>query len=263
MKHRQIKSFMVRRITVGVLCCIAAAMQSCAFLINGTSDKTFGSWQIAAGERVFMRDTSGNVKTRIVEKPQSVLLYTLDDTLFYHGVERSPAEQQTLFFAHNEAELRKNAAVYDTVRFRDAHFDIDFITIPFRFRFRQGMTLPPSGVASPFCGGLYAGWRMDAASHQIHLLPNQTLRSFTTTGLGVGVFTTFAPVYVSPWNTDYRTMVEYEGLGINYGAAFVWAYQGLTIGLLLGFEALADENSAIWVYHNKPWVGFSLGFNLN
>lgn len=244
----------------------AWSLQSCAYLSNAVSEKSFGEWRINAGEQVFMRDSVGSLRVMILKEPANALLYTVDDSLFYDipSLSKVPrGSRKPLFLAHNEWELRSNAVEFDTVHFQDAHFDVDFFTIPFRYRFRQGVTIPASGVASPFCGGLYGGWRFDVASHTLHLLPNQTLQKFTTNGFGIGVFTAFAPVYVSPWNTDYQTMVEYEGLGINYGGAFIWAYQSVTIGLLLGFEMLMDENASIWVYHNKPWVGFALGFNLN
>jgi hypothetical protein len=232
----------------------------CSFLLNSTTEKSFGYWDVEAPQRVYERDASGIIHEKLIPTPFRALLYMVEDTLFFHSSSQSVGN---LLMAHNEELLRKNAQESDTLHFRSAHFDIDFLTIPLRYRFRQGMTIPPYLVASPFCGGVYAGWRTDAASHSIQLLPNQTLRSFSILGWGIGAFAAVAPVYVSPWNTDYRSMVEYDGLGVNYGAAAIVAYQSITVGLLLGFELLLDENSALWVYQNKPWVGLSLGFNLN
>ncbi|TAE26231.1 MAG: hypothetical protein EAZ92_11055 [Candidatus Kapaibacterium sp.] len=250
----------------GIFLIVAPLLHSCGLFSNALNEKSYGVWNIRAGERVFMRDSNGITRSFRTDKDIPAFLYRADDTLFYYSSAWASSKninKAPLFFAHNEPELRANAVEFDTTYFRDSRFDVDIISIPFRYRFRQGVTLPPSSIASPFCGGIYAGWRVDAALHSVRLLKNETLRNFSTSGFGIGVFTALAPVYVSPWNTDYRTMVEYEGLGLNYGFAIIYAYQSITIGALLGYELLLDENSAIWVYHNRPWLGFSFGLNLN
>ena len=37
----------------------------------------------------------------------------------------------------------------------------------------------------------------------------------------------------------------------------------LTVGFGVGWDYLTDRDKNIWIYQNKPWIGLTLGLNLN
>lgn len=257
-----------------VIGCLSSFLTGCSLLWKGTSTKSLGDWSPGERQRLTGRDKKGGIVQKAIPPNLRAMLITLDDTLlvepYIATLPDNDGNAQTLdksdsaltFFAHNYFAATPTLGEEDAFRVWDSHFDVDAITIPFKYRFQQGMTLP-GGFVSNANVGLYAGWRMDVLTHRIMYTYNTCLSEFTSVAYGFGAFSTVNPVTVNPWNTDYRLDVEYDGLGINYGIAAIAAYQQMTVGLLLGFEILLDENARYWVFHNKPWLGVSLGLNLN
>lgn len=250
-------------------------LTGCSLLWKGTSTKSLGEWTPSERQMLTMRKEHGiGTVQKIIPPNVRALLVTLDDTLLVEPIiatlPSNDNDPQTLdksdsaltFFAHNYFGDAPTRGKEDAFRVWDSHFDADAITIPFKYRFRQGTTLP-GGFVSNANVGLYAGWRVDVVTHSIMYTQNTCLSELTSVAYGFGVFSTVNPVTVNPWNTDYRLDVEYDGLGVNYGIAAIAAYQQMTVGLLLGFEVLLDENARYWVFHNKPWIGILLGVNLN
>lgn len=37
----------------------------------------------------------------------------------------------------------------------------------------------------------------------------------------------------------------------------------LTVGVGVGWDYLTDRDKAIWIYQNKPWIGVTIGLNIN
>lgn len=259
-------------VVVGFLGCLVTG---CSLLWKDTSTKSLGEWTPSERQMLTMRKEHGiGTVQKIIPPNVRALLVTLDDTLLVEpiiatlpGNDNDPqtldkSDSSFTFFAHNYFGDAPTRGKEDAFRVWDSHFDVDAITIPFKYRFRQGTTLP-GGFVSNANVGLYAGWRVDVLTHRIMYTQNTCLSELTSVAYGFGVFSSVNPVTVNPWNTDYRLDVEYDGLGVNYGIAAIAAYQQMTVGLLLGFEMLLDENARYWVFHHKPWIGVSLGLNLN
>jgi len=45
--------------------------------------------------------------------------------------------------------------------------------------------------------------------------------------------------------------------------ASIVGYKTFTAGLALGFENLMSADNRVWIYHNKPYLGVTIGLNLN
>ncbi len=252
---------------------ISLMLSSCSLLWKSSNSKVLGTWNVESGQRITARTSNGQMLEKRVNGLCRALLLAVEDTLVLepefssmpvddnNPITLDKSDSTLTLFAHNYLQ-KGNQIEADNFRAFDSHFDIDAITVPFRYRFRQGRTIPGGFVSNPNVG-VYAGWRTDFITHGIKNVRNISLSEVTAGAVGFGAFSTVNPVYVSPWNTDYGVDVEYDGLGMNYGFAVIVGYQQLTLGLLLGFELLLDENNVHWVFHNKPWVGVSLGLNLN
>jgi len=56
---------------------------------------------------------------------------------------------------------------------------------------------------------------------------------------------------------------EYDGFLLMNGVAGLVAVNKLTFGLGLGIDHLLDKNKKYWIYNHKPWLGLTVGLNLN
>jgi hypothetical protein len=68
---------------------------------------------------------------------------------------------------------------------------------------------------------------------------------------------------MNPFVTNNNIQSEYDGVVLTKGLAGLVGVGEFTFGASLGFDNLLDKNRKNWIYENKPWVGFSVGFNIN
>lgn len=140
--------------------------------------------------------------------------------------------------------------------------DIDFLTIPFKFRGGRG-DVPPQ-LNTNLNGAVYLGARTDRYSIFYRKDPlGIAQRQISHTGFSFGVFAGFGNTFMSPTNTQNVLQQEYDGVVLTKGLAAIVAVERLTVGLSLGYDHLLDRNHDIWIYQKKPWLGLALGLNLN
>lgn len=149
-----------------------------------------------------------------------------------------------------------------TTSFSKSSFDVDFLTIPLKFRPTQSDV--PSQLNTNLNGAIYLGLRhdryvVDNISNPIGRL-DQNINHF---GFSFGAFAGLGNTFMSPTNTNYILQQEYDGIVWCKGVAGILAVNNFTIGLSLGLDHLLDKNQAIWIYQNKPWLGLAFGLNLN
>jgi hypothetical protein len=82
-------------------------------------------------------------------------------------------------------------------------------------------------------------------------------------GLSVGVLTGLGVTAVNPTTTQAMTEQEYDGIIWQNGVALIMGVNTFTFGLGVGLDKLLDANREIWIYQRKPWLGITLGLNLN
>jgi hypothetical protein len=146
--------------------------------------------------------------------------------------------------------------------FRQNSFDIDFLTIPFKYRFR--LSDMPRQFTSSLSGGLYLGYRTDIyLLHYAANLLGKSSRHITHTGFSFGGFTGIGGTAMNPWVTGDQLQIEYEGIIWSKGVAGIVGLNHFTVGLALGWDHLLDRNRRDWIYQQKPWLGFVFGLNLN
>lgn len=149
-----------------------------------------------------------------------------------------------------------------TTSFSKPSFDVDFLTIPLKFRPTQSDV--PSQLNTNLNGAIYFGLRhdryvLDYVGNPLGRL-DQNINHF---GFSFGAFTGLGNTFMSPTNTNYILQQEYDGIVWCKGVAGILAVNNFTIGLSLGLDHLLDNNRAIWIYQNKPWLGLAFGLNLN
>jgi hypothetical protein len=154
------------------------------------------------------------------------------------------------------------AAKIEDEIFQTNEFDIDLISIPFKFRSsRQG--IPPQ-LNTNLNASMYFGYRTDWYTLGYQPSPFGEYERLTRHyGVTFGAFSGISAIPVNPWLTRDNINYEYDGIAWSYGVAVSFAFNYLNIGVGLGWDYLLDNNSRFWIYQNKPWLGLVLGINLN
>lgn len=146
--------------------------------------------------------------------------------------------------------------------FKTNNFDLDLITIPFKFR--PSIAGVPAQLNTNLNALIYTGYRSDwyTLGYDQNMFGSFD-RYSNHYGLTVGFFSGFGSTFIGPWFTRDQVQIEYDGIVWSNGVAVSFAFNYLTIGLGLGWDKLLDTNNSVWIYQNKPWLGLVLGINLN
>lgn len=151
---------------------------------------------------------------------------------------------------------------YPKSRFSKYSLDLDFITIPLKYRFATGTV--PQQLNANINGAVFLGYRTDRYSVVYNANPIKLpARKISHYGFSFGLCTGLGNTDMNATNTNNRLTKEYDGLVWNKGIAAIIAIDNFTMGLVCGFDNLLDEHSGIWIYESKPWIGLGLGLNLN
>jgi hypothetical protein len=153
-------------------------------------------------------------------------------------------------------------AQFSSYSFKATSFDLDILTILFKYRpSTQGF---PNQLTSNFNGAGYAGYRTDIYKLGYDETPlHYQKRKITHYGYSIGGFAGLGGVNIDEYVTLGRLNYEYEGVAFTTGAAAVFALNKINFGLTYGYDILLDKNRNLWVNEAKPWVGISIGLNLN
>ena len=141
-------------------------------------------------------------------------------------------------------------------------FDLDVLTIPFKFR--PATAGRPPQLNTSFSGGTYVGYRRDRFSLQYRATPIGTAtRELVHYGFSAGGFVGLGSAPITAVVVGGSGVADYEGVVLLTGAAMIVGVENLTLGLAVGTDRLLDRNHSRWTYAGQPWVGFAFGLNLN
>ncbi len=229
---------------------------------------------IKKNQTVYSTAESAQLKAKRLTVNTPGVLYERNDTLFVEfSVTKLPvsnglnntvdrSDSGTVFFTYpNDFSKSSFERTTPWFTYQFTSFDIDLFTIPFKYRFSQ-VGLPGQLVTNTNLG-VYFGIRHDIGQYRkmfFQSFRRTELRSFS---FGGGGFMSFNPVTLNDFYTNGKIAYEYEAMGYSYGLAGIIGYKALTVGLALGFENLADRNNPYWIYRQKPWLGVTIGLNLN
>jgi len=139
--------------------------------------------------------------------------------------------------------------------------DLDAISMAFKYR-PKSFNLQRQ-LNTNFNGNFYLGYRVDRFWLDYKQTPAGIKKQLYHKALTIGAFTGIGSTFISPWTTQNFITDEYDGLILSRGFATMVGINNLTVGVGLGWDYLTDENKSIWIYQNKPWLGLSIGLNIN
>ena len=195
---------------------------------------------------------------------QRVYVHVEADTLTAYAVGRTTAGRvidTTAFTLHPLApvEVGGPCAPHTFVKHG---LDLDLVYAVLKYR--PATAGVPQQLNTDLNGSLYLGYKTerytvacmrDALGHQRRVVRNS---GFDMGGfVGLGATTMNGSVTQDPIAIDYTGMVLTSGVGI------FTSLGRLGFGLTCGWDHLLDENGDRWIYQDKPWLGLSIGVNLN
>ena len=149
-----------------------------------------------------------------------------------------------------------------SIRLSKPSLDIDFLTIPLKYRPANGDV--PAQLNANLNGAGYIGYRKDNYTIRYVKSPMRVAeRHLDHLGYSFGFFSGIGNTFMSPTNTRNILQQEYDGVVWNKGLAAMFAINNFTMGLAVGVDHLLDNNKSIWIYQGKIWFGLSFGLNLN
>lgn len=196
-------------------------------------------------------------------KNQSKKVYidNSEDTVFVYTMNKATGLPDTIFGKHSFPQVSSNSQIAPAF-FRQGSFDIDFITIPFKFRPVQADL--PRQLNANLNGAVYLGYRNDIYQLAFNRSPVRKYQRITQHyGMSYGLFTGLGGTAMNQWVTNNMVSSEYDGVVWTKGIAGIVGVNNFTIGLALGFDNLLDQNKKFWIYQKKPWLGLAFGLNLN
>ncbi len=172
------------------------------------------------------------------------------------GPKADTTKTSTVYITSNKVES------HQTVTFTNRSFDFDVLTILFKYR-PSVQGFPPQ-LNTNFNSAGYIGRRTDLyrVGYDKDALNryNRTMNHFAYT---LGFFLGIGATSMNPFVTNNNLSSEYDGVVLTKGLAGLIGIGNLTFGATIGFDDLLDNNHKVWIYQRKPYVGFSIGLNLN
>lgn len=183
---------------------------------------------------------------------------TAEQITVYQQVNKRPSTSPFL----NISLPRNDSLPAHPLVFKKQSLDIDLTSILLKYRPAvQG--LPPQ-LSTDLNMAVYAGWRFDRykLGAQRDPLGRKHIAS-SSLGYDVGIFAGMGSTPVNPFTTNSRTTHDYSGMIAQAGFAGFLETEIASFGLAVGFDYLLNRDRSIWIYHNKPWVGFVVGLAIN
>lgn len=199
---------------------------------------------------------SGNGEKRFytVVSPDSLLLYPVQKI---KGSFKPDTLNQTTIYTKTSATVN-----YQPVKFVACSFDLDVISI--LFKYRPGTSGFPRQLNTNFNAAAFLGYRTDYFILSYDKLPLNTLQSrINHFAYSIGGFMGLGAATMNPFVTNSAIQSEYDGVVLTKGVAGLLGIGNFTFGATLGFDRLLDQNRKSWIYQDKPWLGFVVGFNIN
>ncbi len=148
------------------------------------------------------------------------------------------------------------------LKFKKQSLDIDITTI--MLKYRPSVYGLPSQLISELNLAMYAGWRFD--NHKLTNKISPTGKHYlkdTNLGYDFGVFAGPGTTIINPFTTNNRFTNEYSGMILQTGIAGFLESDFASFGIAVGIDKLLNGDKNIWIYNNKPWIGFIVGISLN
>jgi hypothetical protein len=190
---------------------------------------------------------------------QNVYLDVTDEKIdVYQHIKRQPDKKQFLTIPLNTTD----SLIFKPMVFKKQSLDIDITSIVLKYR--PSVYGLPAQLTTDLNMALYVGWRYDYYHIMSKKDPlSRSYHKISNRGFDFGVFAGPGATLISPFTTQNKRTDEYSGMIIQTGIAGFIESNVASFGVAIGYDYLLNPDRKIWIYSNKPWVGFILGIALN
>jgi hypothetical protein len=176
----------------------------------------------------------------------------------YHEAGKQPDKNKFLTISLKPSD----SLVISPMLFSKKSLDIDITAI--LLKYRPAIYGLPGQLNTDFNVALYAGWRHDNYNIKGKTDPlGMRYHKISSWGYDFGLFTGPGSTPISPFTTQNQITDEYSGLIIQTGLAGFIESNVASFGISIGIDFLMNSDRDVWIYTNKPWVGFIVGIALN
>lgn len=188
-----------------------------------------------------------------------------NDYYFFHQPGQKPA-RVFVNVKEDSIEVTRLDQSVEVVGGVDEYFvkktvDVDVMSIAFKYR--PSSQDFPRQLNANFNGNVFLGYRIDRFWLDFKKTPAGMKKQLYHKAITLGAFGGIGSTFISPWTTNNKITDEYDGFILSRGLAAMVGVNNLTVGVGLGWDYLADRDKSIWIYQNKPWVGVTIGLNVN
>ncbi len=191
---------------------------------------------------------------------QNVYLDVTEEKIdVYRRIKRQPDKKQFMTIPLNTIT---DSLIFGPIVFKKQGLDIDITSIILKYR--PSVAGLPAQLTTDLNMALYVGWRYD--SYKIMSKKNPLGRNYSkisNRGYDFGVFAGPGATLISPFTTRNKRADEYNGMIIQTGVAGFIESNVASFGLAIGYDYLMNSDRQVWIYNNKPWLGFVVGIALN
>ncbi|NBO32657.1 MAG: hypothetical protein EBV05_14080 [Cyanobacteria bacterium WB6_1B_304] len=139
--------------------------------------------------------------------------------------------------------------------------DVDITSI--LLKYRPSVNVSPAQLNTDLNVAVYAGWRRDLFRINTSIDPlGKRYPRIRNLGYDFGIFAGPGTTAVSPFSTGNVRSDEYEGMVFQAGIAGFVESSVASFGVSIGYDHLLSPDRSVWIYRNKPWVGFIVGIAL-
>lgn len=193
-------------------------------------------------------------------KTQSVYLDVTEEKIdLYHHINHTLNGKQFLTIPLNTIN---DSVFINGMVLKKQSLDVDITSV--LLKYRPSVYGLPAQLTTDLSMALYVGWRHDYFHLRSKKDPlGKSHRKISNRGFDFGVFAGPGTTLISPFTTRNNRTDEYNGMIIQTGVAGFIESNVASFGLAVGYDYLMNPDREIWIYSNKPWVGFIVGIALN
>lgn len=195
---------------------------------------------------------------------QRVYLRVEADSITAYAVARTTAGRvidTTVYSTYRLAPLEM-ASPRGANTFVKHGWDLDLVYA--LLKYRPATAGVPPQLNTDLNGSLYAGYKTERYTLDRTRDPlgrqHSTVRNV---GFDVGGFIGLGATAMNAFVTQDPIPLDYTGMVLTSGVGCFTSIGGLGFGITCGFDHLLDEYGDRWIYQDRPWLGLSIGVNLN
>lgn len=203
---------------------------------------------------------SGYYKLQSEQKNvQNVYLDVTDEKIdVYHEKGKQPDKNKFLSISLKPSD----STLIAPMEFSKNSLDIDITAI--LLKYRPSVDGLEGQLTTDFNVALYTGWRHDNYKIKRKTDPlGNSYYKISDWGYDFGFLAGPGSTLISPFTTQNQRTDEYSAMIIQTGIAGFIEASFASFGIGIGIDYLMNSDSDVWIYKNKPWLGFIVGIAIN